>query len=133
MKLIIIFLILFIVGVVTIKGGNSLDSLGMEFTGAVLTAISLIAMVVCGWMFITVHSKTSIKAEQIKYQEKYRTLVSFIKKDDSSVITLTESISDYNAQILASREWMHSFWFGDLEYPFWDDMPTIEIEELVKD
>ena len=133
MKLIIIFLILLIAGIVIIKEGDSLDLLGMEFTGAVVTAISLIALAICGWMFVTVHNKTSIKTEQLKYQEKYKTLVAFIKKDNSSVITLTESISDYNGQILAGREWMHSFWCGDLEYPFWDDMPTIEIEEFLED
>lgn len=121
----IIFTMLIAIGVVLMKRE---DSEICELTGLILAVTGCLVVVILG--IIVAMTKISSDAEYEKMKAKHDALMTADKGD---IVTLTKDIAEYNGQVKAGRELKKSPWVGLYQYPWWDDLDTIEIGSIGKE
>lgn len=131
MKFIIIFILILIIGGILFRyeESRSSDSFLLVTIFVLCWVIGGTGLVITGGMYFCTHNEACVQASRIKVERKYKEITNQLKRDNSSVVTLTSEITDYNTSVLTGRFWMDNPWCGDLEYPFWKEIPLIDSEE----
>lgn len=113
----------------------------------ILTAILVVVQIktdsLCSFTFMLVSSAVFVMVglvallknfpgnahlEQTKAEERYAAITYAVAQERADILTVSESIANYNADVLNGRYMFHNPWTSCFSYAFWDDMPLIELE-----
>lgn len=65
---------------------------------------------------------------QAELQAKHDAIIAVVNKDNASLISFSDNISEYNATILKGRRSMDDIWFRDFDYGFYYDLELVEFK-----
>lgn len=132
MLLLVIFVVLTIVcGLILNYGPWSWDD---DLPGALLAVTEVVSGVVafvCICFLIGAKVPAFERAERIKREEQYKTIKFILDSDKIPGSDIIEQITDYNSMVLKRQANNRSIWLRAYTYDFWDDMPLIELEEVI--
>ena len=92
----------------------------------------IIGSIVCAIVFCLVHNSYLKQKKLEEYTIKRNTIIWAISKgsndEANGLLTLSDSISEYNIAITNGRRAHDSIWFSALTYDFYYDLELIDIE-----
>lgn len=126
--LIMIFVIVLLV-LLAIAGLNSYKSV-FETIGIISCALGIIAGILTFCMiFVAISVRVPIirKQKLVEYEQSYYTITQMIGNNNNDVVTLTNHVAQYNADVLKGRMMQDSKLFSVFDYDFYYDLPLIEL------
>ena len=124
MLLIILFIVVFVLGIVFIYVGNEYDYFGLFMFGAIAACFSFIGLIICGCIGITLESDWEYTEAQY-YNLKAQ--VEYIDKDD--IVTsenLRNQVLNMNNKIDSHRIYHKNIWVGDFYSEKLGNLPKLE-------
>lgn len=138
MRVIILLIIVFVICLALAIGsivlhdnscGSILENILATF-GVIFIVADVIVAIIIICFLIEYHTVRSPYWQEQKHieLETRRSAMEYAMREDANIIELASTIAEYNEEVLKGRHDLDSKWFHDLTYPFWDDIPLIEID-----
>ncbi len=77
-------------------------------------------------LFVIHHTDYYYDSAKAELQAKHDVIVSALDKSDPYCILLSDSIAEYNAEVMRGRRAMDEIWFRDFDFDFYYELELIE-------